>query len=185
MAPLLLVVSTALAAGGEGGHGAPEIHWDQLAVAAVNLVLFVGILVWAGRRPIADALANRTRAVRQALDEAARLQDESQARFSDVESKLVALDRRIEDLKAEAAAEAEREEARLRERAEADARRIRESAERTIREEADAARAQIRGEAARMAVKLAEDILRRDVNPADQERLAREFLAAVNKEVAS
>ena len=56
------------------------------------------------------------------------------------------------------------------------------TAERTIREEATRARNELRGEAARLAVQLARETLKRSVTADDQERLAREFLAAVEKE---
>lgn len=183
---MLVWIGAALAAS-EGGHGGGEAHgipWNTLVVTALNLVIFLGLLGWLARRPLADALANRAAAVRKSLDEASRLQDEAQARFSEVESKLVALDRRIDELKQEAEVEATREEGRLRDRAAQDAQRIRDTAERTIREEADNARLVLRGEATALAVQLAREIVRKNLTVEDQERLARQFLAAVDKEVA-
>lgn len=182
----LVWIGAALAAS-DGGHGGGEAHgipWNTLVVTTLNLVIFLGLIGWLARRPLADALANRAATIRKALDEASRLQDEAHARFSEVESKLVALDRRIEELKQEAEVEAAQEEARLRERAAEDARRILDTAERTIREEADNARLVLRGEAAALAVQLAREMVRRNLNAEDQQRLARQFLAAVDKEVA-
>lgn len=182
----LLWAGLALASEG-GAHGEAETHgipWGTLIITGLNLVIFLGLLGWLARRPLADALANRASTVRKSLDEAARLQDEAQARFSEVESRLVALDRRIEELKREAEADAAREEVRLHERAEQDARRIRDTAERTIREEAESARQVLRGEASVLAVQLAREIVRRNLTADDQERLARQFLAAVDKEPA-
>jgi F-type H+-transporting ATPase subunit b len=181
----LYVSSLAFAAGGgEGAHGA-EAHgvpWDMIALQAVNLVIFLAILVWFARKPIGDSLKNRSLGVKGQLDEAARLKDEAAARAAEIESKLVSLGKRVEEMKAEAAVEADREAARIAERAEADAARLKDTAERTIREETTRARNELRGEAARLAVQLARETLKRSVTPDDQERLAREFLVAVDKE---
>lgn len=183
---LQLLVGSALAAGGgEGGHGGHGgVPTDLLVFTAINLVLFIGLMVKFAGRPVGDALKNRALEVRAGLDEAARLQQEAQQRFADVEAKLVALGRQVENMKAEAKADAAREAEVLAQRAEADATRLQESAERTIREETARATNAIRGEAAAMAVELAREILRREVNADDQRRLARQFLDAVNKEAS-
>lgn len=177
-------------AGHEGGHGVEAaghaaehgIPWEALTYSGLTLLVFIGILVVFARKPIGDALKSRALEIRRGLDEAARLRAESQARFSDVEAKLVAMDRRIDEMKAEAFADTQREEERLAERAQADAARIRDTAERTIREESQAARNVLQSEAARLAVALARETLKKNVSPEDQQRLAQDFLAAVKKE---
>ncbi len=165
-----------------GAEGAHAIPWDMIGLQAVNVVLFLVILVWFARKPVGDALKNRSLAVGRQLDEATRLKEEAAARAADIESKLVSLGKRVEEMKAEASIEADKEAKRIEERAHADAARIKETAERTIREESTRARNELRGEAARLAVQLARETLKRSVTPDDQERLAREFLAAVEKE---
>lgn len=176
----------ALAAASEGGeHAAGHdtgIPWANIAFAAATLLVFLGILYTFARKPVADALRSRALAIRQGIDDAARLRESAHARFSDVEARLVSLDRRIDEMKAEALGDTEREAERLRERADADGARIRETAERTIREETQAARNALQSEAARLAVALARETLKGHVNRDDQERLARDFLAAVKKE---
>jgi F-type H+-transporting ATPase subunit b len=183
-----LLTTLALAAEGEHGggeaHGAAEAHgipWDQIAFQSVAFVVFIGLLVYFARRPIGDALKNRALEVSRHIEEAQKARDEASARYAEIESRLVSLDRRVEEMKAEAAAEAEKEAARIRERGHEDAARIQATAERTIREEGDRARTQLRAEAVSLAVQLARESLKRQVTPEDQERLARDFLAAVDK----
>jgi len=169
--------------GGHGGdHGPAHIPWDTLAYATGTLVLFLTLLVVFARKPVADALKDRSLEIRKGLDEAARKRAEAEARFSDVEARLVALDKRIDEMKAEALADARREEDAIRSRAQADAERIRDTAERTIREEALLARNALQGEAARLAVALARQTIERTITPEDQVRLATQFLDAVKKE---
>lgn len=180
----LLIAGLALAEEVEhaAGHAAVHVPWSKIAIQAINVGLFLLILVWAAGRPVKDFLRNRSFAVARQIDESARLKDEASARFSDIEAKLVSLDRRIDEMKAEAEVDAQKEAVAIRTRAEADAQRVRETAERTIREESQRARHELRGEAAALAVQLARETIKRNLTADDQERLAREFLAAVERD---
>lgn len=182
LALVLSTVALAGAGGGAAGHESHGVPWDMIALQAANVVIFLALLVWLARKPVGDALKNRALAVSKQLDEAARLKEEAAAHAADIDAKLLSLGKRVEEMKAEAALEAEKEAKRLDERAHADAARIKETAERTIREEATRARNELRAEAARLSVRLARETLKRSVTPDDQERLAREFLSAVEKE---
>ena len=174
-------IATAAAEAGAHTEGAAHtgMDWDLVGMQATNFFIFLIILYFAVRRPIRDALGNRANAVRRDLDESARVKDEAERRYHEIEGKLAGLDRRIEDLKAESAREAEMEAARIRERAELDAVRIRETAERTVREEAIRARHEIRKEVVEQAAALAREIVKANVNPGDQLRLHAEFLGAL------
>jgi F-type H+-transporting ATPase subunit b len=168
------------AEGGEAEHHeGPD--FGLIGMQAINLTLFAIVLFVFARRPIMDALGNRANAVRRDLDESARLKDEADKRYHAIEAQLAGLDRKLEELKAEAAREAEAEAERIRERAEADAVRIRETAERTLREEATRARNEIRKEVVDQATALAREIVKQNVSPEDQARLQGEFLGALRK----
>lgn len=168
-----------------GGHGEHGIPWETLVFATINFTIFLGLLVWFARRPVGDALKARALTVRQGLDEASRLQADARQRFADVESKLIALGRQVEDLKSDAQTAADNEMLVLQQRADADAQRIRDTAERTIREESGRAQGILRAEAAALAVQLAKDILRGQVNNDDQQRLARQLLDTVHRDTGS
>lgn len=161
-----------------GGHEAP-VDFGAIAIALVNVLLFAGVMWYFAGRPVGDALKNRALAVRSGLDEASKMKADAEARFADVKAKLDALGRQVEEMKAESRVAAEKEAQALTERADADAARMMDAAERSIREETTRATGIIRGEAAALAVQLAKDILRKEVNRDDQERLARQFLTAV------
>lgn len=165
---------------GHGEHHESAVPWDKLAVGVVNLSIFLVILFVLVRKPFAAALAGRATSIRSGLDEAARMQAEAKARFDGVEARLASLDKEIEEMRVDAREDAEREAATLRQRGEVEAIRIKETAERAIREEAGRARAEIRSEAVQLAVALARETINRSMTQADQERLAREFLAAVD-----
>jgi F-type H+-transporting ATPase subunit b len=169
----------------EGAEGHAEHHesavpWDKLAIGAVNLAIFLVILFFLARKPFIAALTGRAASIRSGLDDAARMQAEAKARFDSVEARLAALDNEIEEMRVDAREDAEREAVTLRQRGEVEAVRIKETVERAIREEAGRARSEIRKEAVQLAVALARETISRSMTQEDQERLAREFLAAVD-----
>ncbi len=168
---------------GAEGHAehdeyAPE--WDKMGIGVVNLSIFLIILFVLARKPFVAALAGRATSIRSGLDEAARMQAEAKARFDSVEARLAALDKEIEEMQVDAREDAEREAETLRQRGAVEAIRIKETAERAIREEAGRARTEIRQEAVQLAVALARETISRSMTQEDQQRLAREFLAAVD-----
>ncbi|MSP56102.1 MAG: hypothetical protein EXR69_10925 [Myxococcales bacterium] len=167
---------------GAGHDDEYALHPDQIAFGFINLAIFIVLLYVLARKPIAAAVASRAAAIRSGLDEAARVQGDAKARFEAVERKLASLDTELEEMRVDARSDADREGRLLESRAEAEANRVRESAERAIREETARARAEIREEAVALAMQLARATLTRATTPADQERLAREFLAAVDAE---
>lgn len=163
-----------------GGHGeAHGMDWELVGYQASNLILFLILVIWAGRRPIMDALGNRANVVRRDLDESARAKGDAQREYHEIEERLAGLEARIESMKAEAHREAEAEAGRIRDRAQADAARIKETAERTVREEALRARNEIRREVVEQAAALAREIIQRNVAAEDQDRLQAEFLGAL------
>lgn len=164
----------------EGGHH-EGMDWHLVGLQATNFLIFFTVLFFAVRRPISDALGNRANAVRRDLDESARVKDEADRRYHEIEEQLAGLDRRIDDLKAEAAREADLEAQRIRERAEIDAARIQQTAERTVREEATRARQEIRKEVVEQAAVLAREIVKQSVTREDQARLQAEFLGVIRK----
>jgi F-type H+-transporting ATPase subunit b len=184
--PLLLRIATVAQAaeGAEGAAGAHEggVPWSTVGFQTMTLIVFVGVLYFVARRPVGDALKDRALRIKNQIEETSRLKTEAKARHDEIEARLASLDQRVTAMRGEAEADAAREAERIRERAQADAARIRETAERTIREEAARARNELRNEAVQLSIRLAGDALQRAITPADQDRLAREFLAAVDED---
>ena len=96
------------------------------------------------------------------------------ARLSRLESEIAALQQAARD-------EGAAEEARIEQRAQEAAARVAETAQRQIRDEAARTRQELRREAVELAVKLAEGIVRDQVQASDQRRLAQEFLDIVQQ----
>jgi len=103
----LAVAGIASAGGGHEMDVNEEL--GKVFVHAVNFVIYVGLLVYFLRRPLADFLANRRLAVSSQLDESERLKTEAQSRFDELDSRISAFDQEIKDMLARVKTECELE----------------------------------------------------------------------------
>lgn len=142
----------------------------------VNLLLFVGVMYYFLRGPIKEAFRARQEGIRNELMRAEAERDAAVARLEEVEGRLARLDEEVEAIRANAQREAAEERARVERATEEEMRKIREQARREIESAAKAARAELRAFAAEQSVRLAEEMIRRDIRPEDDAHLVREYV---------
>lgn len=142
----------------------------------VNLLLFVGLMVYFLRRPIIGAFQGRQESIRQELMRAEEERAAAEARLQEVEGRLARLDTEVEAIRANAQREATEERARVERATEAEIKKIREQARREIESAGKAARAELRTFTAEQSVKLAEEMIRRDIRPEDDAHLTSEYV---------
>jgi F-type H+-transporting ATPase subunit b len=164
---------------GGGEHGAPAIDATRLAAQLVNFALLIGILYFAARKPVSQALLARHQQLKSELAAAAEVRAAAQARLEKQEKRLAALEHEIADIKTGIKQEAEAEKVRLIAAAEERARRIRDEAKFMIDQQVKEAEVELRREAARAAVEAAERMVRANFGAADQQRLIDTFVADV------
>lgn len=195
-----VVAPVALAAGGDGavhphytvdddGDGVP--NWRDadskyyvvtpVLFHAINFSLLVGAIWFFAGASIKDAVRARAIIMRSEIDEAAKIKAAAQARHAEIAARMDGLSAEVAALKAKAEADAKSEEAAIARRGEEAAERIAATATRQINDEAARARFALRREAVDLAVSLAEGILKQQVAPADQRRLAEELLSTLSE----
>jgi len=168
-----LVASPALAASG-GDDVGMTLFWQ-----AVNLLLLIGVIVWAGRGPVMAFFADRRSQIQTDLDEAARLLTEAEHRNSELQRRIVDLGSEIEDIRETTRARAEEESERILAEAGKAAERIRSDATAAVDQELRRAQIELRDEAASVALDAAADILREQIAEGDRDRLLDEFITRV------
>jgi F-type H+-transporting ATPase subunit b len=179
---LVLIVPLAALAAGDA-HGEPAgVPWSGLFWHAINLAILLGVIVWFARRPVSDALRNRSAHVRRDIETAQSERAAAHAELEELEEKLADFELQVERLRKEMAEQAQHEREVILERAEREARAVQASAERAIRDEAQRARRDLQAQAVTLAVQLAEGILSAQVTDDDQQALARKLLAAVEQD---
>jgi F-type H+-transporting ATPase subunit b len=140
----------------------------------INLLIFILCALYLHRRfgrPIRKALNARAEGIKRELARAREDRDQALAKLAEVEVRLADLDAEVARIKEKARIEAAAEKERITLAAEQEIARMREQAKREIDSAGKAARHDLRRFAARESVRLAEDILQREISAADDARL--------------
>lgn len=167
---MIFNVFLALAEGGLAGE-----YWPVIA-KVVNLLVFVGILIYLLKRPIDEAFRNRRESIRRELMRAQEERSAALAKLEEVEGRLGRLDAEVEAIRAESEKEAAEERARIERSTEEEIKKLRQQAQREIESAAKVAKAELRAYAAEQSVRLAEETIRRDIRPEDDARLMSEYV---------
>jgi ATP synthase F0 subunit b len=143
----------------------------------VNLILFIGVAIYFLRRPIKEAFRARQGSIRDELMRAEEEKAAAVAQLQEVEGRLARLDAEVEAIRAQAQKEAAEERARIERATEEEMRKIREQARREIESASKVARAELRTFAAEQSVRLAEEMIRKEIRPEDDAHLTREYVS--------
>jgi F-type H+-transporting ATPase subunit b len=155
------------------------VEWGELiplVAKVVNLLLFAGAMYFVLRRPLAEAFRARQEGIRRDLMRAEEERRAAVAKLEEVEERLSRLGSEVETIHEQAQREAMEERARIERAAEEEVRKIREQARREIESASKAARAELRAFAAEQSVRLAEEMIRREIRPEDDAHLVGEYV---------
>ena len=166
----------------EAEHGTPHSITDMtLAMGwpVANFIIFVGVLYYFFNQPFRDYLAGRSASIRKDLVEAAELKAAATAQLATIEQKLQALPGELDALRRRGAAEIAAEEQRIAAAATADRDRLLEQTRREIDLQVRLAKKEILEHAADLSMQLATERIKKEITPADQDRLVDRYLQQV------
>jgi F0F1-type ATP synthase membrane subunit b/b' len=136
-----------------------------------NLFLFAGVMFFLLKRPISEAMRARREGIRRDLMRAQEERNAALAKLEEVEARLSRLDAEVSSVREQSQKDAVAEQERIARSTEEDARKLREQAVREIESAGKAARQELRRYAGEQSVRLAEEMIRRDIRPEDDARL--------------
>ncbi|MBI5561296.1 MAG: ATP synthase F0 subunit B [Deltaproteobacteria bacterium] len=139
----------------------------------VILVIGIGV-VW--KFVLKGILDKRGADIEKALKDAADAKANADRKYAEYQSKLAAFEAHVASVQNEIRLEGEAESMRMLAEAEAGAVKIREQAKVVAAQEVKKAKMELRREAASLAASMAEEMLRRDLKPDDQERLVKGYI---------
>jgi F-type H+-transporting ATPase subunit b len=161
----------------------PSINWTEFGGETppyIAMFINFGILAAGyyvlGRRPIAGALQARRDSIAKEIEEAQRMKQEAEARAKVYQAKLETLEQEVQTARDGLVRAGEAERDRIVADAEAKAERMRKDAEFLVTQELKQIRQDLLRDTVEAAVGAAEELLRRRVTAADQERLAEDYL---------
>ncbi len=154
---------------------------DQPALVAsvVNLVVLLGIYYFVGRKGIASALTARKKAITSEIEDAQRMKRAAQERAKHYQQKLGSLEEELATTKAALVEAGKGERDRIVKEAEEKAARMHKDAGFLIEQEKRQLQHDLLRETVERALAAAEELLKKRITPADQERLAEEYLAEI------
>jgi len=183
-ATLLLSLTAAAvlaSSGGEGHHVDSGVLLKDFIWRCLSFGVTLGLLVYFVRKPIRQGLAGRRDGIEKALREAETAKAGAEAKFAEYDRKLSKAAAEIEEIQTALRREGELERERTLANAREMAEKIKQEAEKSAANEVAKARAELRQEAARMAIAMAEDMLKRNFTSDDQKRLVSEYLQKVGE----
>jgi F-type H+-transporting ATPase subunit b len=143
----------------------------------INFGLLVGGYYALGKKPIAAGLQSRRDTISKDIEEAQRMKHEAEERAKTYQVKLERLEEELRSARESLVKAGEAEGERIVRDAEAKADRMRKDAEFMVEQEIKQIREDLMRETVAAAVAAAEELLKKRVTPADQERLAEDYLA--------
>ncbi len=176
-----LLAGAALAAGGEGHHVDSGVLLKDFLYRCFNFAVAFGLLAFFVTKPIRKGMAMRREGIEKSLADARRAKQEAEAKFAEYDRKLDQASREIEEIAAQLKLEGEQEREKILANARAMSEKIRQEAEKTAAREVAKARGELRDEAARLAIEIAEDILKNNYTVEDHKRLVNEYMQKVGE----
>ena len=187
--PVLLVLTLpVLAFAQEHGEHAEEhlshgggVDVTMLIASFVNFFVLVSVFIYLFRDKVTSSLKARRAAIENELNEAQRLRKEAEAKHKEYSDRLARLDQELDQIKRDMTAAGTKERDRIVAEAEEKASRMRKEAEFIIEQQVKQLREELTREASEAAVTAAEQLLVKATTSFDQQRLAQEYLAALQK----
>lgn len=175
---VLLLATAASASSGEGSGISPEKWWD-LWYRVMNFAALVAILVYFLRKPFAGGLKSRRDTIAQQLEELEARKGEAERMYKEGEAKLARLDAEVKSIIAEAVRMGEAEKERIIADGERAAGDMKRQAQMAVAHELAEAKRRLKAEIAEQAVLLAEELIKKNLQPTDQHKMVEEYLDKV------
>jgi F-type H+-transporting ATPase subunit b len=175
----LAASSAALAA--SAGHVDSGVLLKDFLYRVLNFAVMFGILAYFITKPIRKGMAGRREGIEKSLREAKMAKEEAEARFAEYESKLTRASAEIDEITASIRREGEAEREKILTNARLMAEKIRTEAEKSAAYEMTKARTELRREASALAIRMAEEILKKNISEGDHVRLIDEYMQKVGE----
>lgn len=175
MAAATLYASSGAAHGGGISHA----KWMDLLYRALNFAALVIVLVKFLSKPVANALGGRREAIAAQFSELEEKRVLSEKNYKVYEEKLSQIDAEAAKIVSAAVAMAESEKTRILDEAQRAAEDIQRKAAMSVQNELNAAKRQLLATVSAQAVAMAEELIKKNLQEADQTKLVADYLAKV------
>ena len=181
LALLMVILTASLALASESGHADGGALLKDFIWRALNFAIMAGILIFFAAKPVKNALKGRTESIAKNLEEAQKAREEAEAKFAEYDEKLNKAEAEIEQIAADLKKEGELERDKIIAAAKEQAEKIKQEAEKSAAFEIARARTELQKEAARLAIDLAEELLKKNMTDKDQSNMVDDYMKKVGE----
>ena len=161
-------------AAGDAHHKAFNLNEEIFKF--VNTLIVIGILYKLLSKPLKNFFHDRREGIRKALEDSEKARVEAEKQLEEQRSKVADLEAELNNVRNQGEKELEKIRVKLEEDSEIQAKRLLDQASNAIELEMNKALSEIQDEASKIAVDLAEDILKKNLKEDDQGRLSQQYL---------
>lgn len=167
--------------GGEasGPLGVPTEKWWDLLWRALNFAGLVIILVMALKKPFSQGLKGRQQGISEQFEELEARKAEAEQAYKEYEAKLSRIDEEVSSIIEAAVKQGEAEKEKIVADAERAAGDIKRQAEMAVQYEMTQAKASLRSEIAEQAILVAEELIKKNLQADDQNKMVEDYLDKV------
>ena len=174
---MLCAVSVAMASG-EAHHDAGAL-WKDFIFRSINFIVLVGALGYFVFTPIKNALIGRSKKVAADLEEAKEARLSAEAKYQEICLKLQNAQEEIENLRAVLEKEGIEERDKIVSQGNQLCGKIQKDADKWAAIEVENARTELRREMSQLAISLASEMIKKNIDSEDQEKLVSNYLKAI------
>ncbi|MFN4196556.1 MAG: F0F1 ATP synthase subunit B [Caldimicrobium sp.] len=162
-----------------GEHGVTPSQIKNLIWWTVNFLVLLLLLYKLLKKPVVNFFVSRKENILKQYEELLAKKKEAEAKYLELQEKIKGLKSEAESIYQSYIEQGMKERERIIEEAKLQAERIKEQAKVYIAQEIEKAKELLKYELAEESVKLAEEILRKNITPEDQRRLVKNFIEQI------
>ena len=173
---LIMAVDVYASAGGGESKGH---NWVDFAWRALNFFVLAGFLYWLLAKKIKEFFAGRRDDIKIALEQAMAAKEEAEKKYKEYTAKLEKATEEIAGISEMIKAQGLAEKERILEDAKKAAVKMKEDTQARVEQELKKAGNLLRTEAVKLSVEMAEELLKRNITPADHDIMVKDYLDKV------
>jgi len=179
--PIVLLSAIAYASGGGSEEGESKAKWIDFGWRVFNFSILMWFLYWMAAKPVKAFFIGRRENIKTSLAQAIAEKEEAEKKFKEYSERLDKASAEINDIVETIKAQGLVEKERIIEDAKKAAEKIKEDAKVRMEQEFKTAVNQLRIEAVQLSVQMAEEILKKNINPEHHEYMVKDYLDKVVK----
>jgi len=178
----LVLASSAGNGEGAASHDGGDKLMDLLA-RFINFAVLAGVMIFLLRKPIKNFFSGRSEQIRKDFEELDVRKIQAQEQLQQIRKKLDEIEQERDNIIAQFVKEGEAEKKKIIDNAKAVSERIEEQAQLTIQQEIQKAKDGLKEEISELATRMAEEIISKNIQPDDEDRLIKEYIQKVTEAV--